>query len=138
MQTILINGNDSRTFGIVFTASAMNALLTPPPLKAGISNKSRAEHGKRVVATATKYDERDVTLELYLYASGWAQFAQRRAAMMTLLTAASGLSVVIDDEPTTVYRLHYVSCTQFTQFNGRLAKFQIKMNEANPNNRQEA
>lgn len=138
MQTILINGNDSQTYGVVFTASAVNALLTPPPLKAGISNKSRAEHGKRVVATATKYDERDVTLELYLYASGWAQFAQRRAAMMTLLTAASGLTIIIADEPTTVYRLHYVSCSQFTQFNGRLAKFQVKLNEPNPANRQQA
>lgn len=134
MQTIYINGNDSRSqYGIVFTASAVNALLAPPPLKAYVTNKSRAEHGKRITGGTTRYDERDVTLEIYLEAPDWATFTTRRAAMMTLFQ--SMVTVVIGDESSIYYRLYYLSCSQFTQFNGRIARFQVKFNEPNPNNR---
>lgn len=33
------------------------------------------------------------------------------------------------------YYLNYVSCSQYSEFNGRLAKFVLKLNEPNPENR---
>lgn len=48
--------------------TALSALMTPAPNKEFIENKSRMEHGKRVITADPKKDERDLTLQINLTA----------------------------------------------------------------------
>lgn len=64
-----INGKDCyTTWGISMDTSSLSSLMTPPPLKEFIENKSRLEHGKRVLSSNPKIDERNITLTFNLTA----------------------------------------------------------------------
>lgn len=64
-----INGKDCyTTWGISMDTSSLSALMTPSPLKEFIENKSRLEHGKRVLTSNPKIDERNITLTFNLTA----------------------------------------------------------------------
>lgn len=132
---VTINGKDARgTWGIVFDSSAVSALMTPPPMKDYIADESRLEHGRRVIASNAKVDRRDVTLTLALYARSETAFYSRLNAFCTELEGAR-LDIELGDLPGTVYKCVYRSCSQFTQYNGRLAKFSLKLEEPNPKDR---
>ena len=134
-MNVRINGKDAKaTWGIVFDSSAVSALMTPPPMKDYIGNESRLEHGRRVVTTNAKVDKRDVTLTLSLYAHNETSFYSRYNAFCTELEGAR-LDIELGDFPGTVYKCVYKSCSQFTQYNGRLAKFSLKLEEPNPKDR---
>lgn len=64
-----INGKDCyTTWGISMDTSSLSSLMTPPPLKEFIENKSRLEHGKRVLSSNPKINERNITLTFNLTA----------------------------------------------------------------------
>lgn len=134
-MTVRINGKDAKaTWGIIFDSSAMSALMTPPPMKGYIENESRLEHGKRVITDNTKVDSRDVTITLSLYANNETSFYSRYNSFCTELEGAR-LDIELGDLPGNVYKCMYKSCSQFTQYNGRLAKFSLKLEEPNPTDR---
>ena len=57
--------------------TALSALMTPAPSKAFIENKSRLEHGKRVITSSPKKDERSLTLQINLTAATKEEFFAR-------------------------------------------------------------
>ncbi|MFK2700232.1 hypothetical protein ACIXR5_12490 [Bacteroides fragilis] len=66
---LYINNKDAyTTWGISMDTSSLSSLMTPPPMKDFIENKSRLEHGKRVITSNPKIDERDITLTFNLTA----------------------------------------------------------------------
>lgn len=139
---VYINSSTEDTetaYGVFFTDSSITALMTPAPLKNYITNKSALQPGKQVLPNAPKVDERDVQLTFGLRASSLAQFLMRYDKFCKELEkGAIKLTVHIYESPTwikTIYNLNYISCTQYTEFNGRLAKFTIKFNEPDPSNR---
>lgn len=133
--TLTINGFDAYTkWGVVFGDGSLNALMTPAPVKAAIENKSRIIDGKQVIPSG-KLDARDVSLTLYIRAENQTQFNQRLAAFITAIRQGI-ITLKTKFEPEVVYRLMYLSCTQFTQCRGRLGKFVVRFNEPNPVNRQ--
>lgn len=138
-MTVTINGKDARaTWGIVFDSSAISALMTPAAMKPYIENSSRTEHGKRVVTNETlaKLDARTVNLTFCLCANSEDLFFTRYSAFCDEIQATGKINIVISSQPNVVYRLLYKSCTQFTQYNNRLAKFNLKCEETNPKDRE--
>lgn len=134
-----INNKDTfTTWGIILGSESFTNLLTPPPLKAYIENKSALMDGKQVLNDenhAPKLDERDIQITFFLQARTLEQFLQRYASFTQELSKGK-LDIRTKYQPGVTYHCNYVSCAQFAQFNGRLGKFVLKVNEPNPNNRE--
>ena len=136
---LFINGYDAQEeWGVIFGAESFTTLLTPPPVKAYIENKSALSHGKQVLSgedNPPKLDERDIQLTFYLRAKNLTQFLTRYANFVKVLQEGQ-VDIRTKYQPKVTYHCNYISCAQFTQFNGRLAKFVLKLNEPNPNSRE--
>lgn len=135
MITCTINGKDAlATWGVVIGPESVSNLMSPPPLKPFTQNSSRAEDGKRVTIKNPRYDERDLTLLIYIQAKTESDFLAKYSSFLTELKTGA-LNITTSMQPTVVYKTTYRSCNQFAQFNGRLAKFVLTLNEPNPADR---
>lgn len=138
-----INGNDtSSKWGIILTETSVTALMTPAPLKSYITNESALSNGKQVLTdngNIPKIDARDVQLVFGLHASSLAQFLTRYRSFCEEMQKGSFMLTLHVWEGSTYYketfRLLYQSCSQYSEYNGRLGKFTLKLNEPNPANR---
>lgn len=133
-----INKKDAYAFwGVILSDSASNALRTPASMKENVENKSRLEHGKRVIygSDTARVDERDLTLVIYIRASNQAQFDSRFDSFIEELQKGR-IEIETAERPGIVYRLDYNSASQFSQFNGRLGKLTLRVNEPNPKDRE--
>lgn len=133
-----INGwNAAAKWGAVLGYGSLAALMSPPPMKDYITNESAATAGRIVANAATampKADSRDVQLTIYIHASTKAEFFSRHASFVAELQKGR-LTLRTSHQQETYYRLLYVSCSQFSQFNGKMGKFTIKFNEPDPTDR---
>lgn len=136
---LFINGLDAQEeWGIIFASGSFTALLTPPPVKAYIENKSALMHGKQVLSgedNPPKMDERDVQLTFYIRAKSMTDFLTKYDRFCKDVLQKGHIDIRTKYQPKVVYHCNYLSCGQFSQFNGRLAKFVLKLNEPDPNNR---
>ena len=142
---VYINSTTQTTekrWGVFFSETSVTNLMTPAPKKKYITNKSALSHGKQVLTNSgnvPKTDERDVQLTFGLRAKSLAQFLmQYRSFVNELKKGVIDLTLHITEGSTyykETYYLNYVSCNQYAEYNGRLAKFVIKFNEPNPENR---
>ena len=125
-----INDKDAyTTWGISMDTSSLSALMTPPPMKEFIENKSRLENGKRVITSDSKIDERNITLTFNLTAKSvrYNSFCEELATGV--------LHIRSKYQPNVVYKTIYLSCNQFTQFMRGIASFSLKLVEPNPADR---
>ena len=130
-----INGYDAYSqWGVILPDTSVSQLMAFAPLKPFVSNKTRLDDGVQVITTGAKVDERDLTLVFYIKASTLTQYNQRINALETVFRNGS-FTLWVAERPNDYYRLIYQSCSQFTQFNGRLAKFTLKVTEPDPTNR---
>jgi hypothetical protein len=129
-----INDKDAYlTWGVRLSDTSLAALMTPNPMKEYIENKSRLEHGKRVLNVDPKVDERSLTLVLSLTAKDKAEYLTRyQSFCQELEKGAFTLKTKWQDD---VYHLMYTSCSSFTQYINGLAKISLKCDEPNPKNR---
>lgn len=135
IHTIFINGVDIyKQYGAFLDAQGISALLTPPAQKDRLQYNSRLQHGKQVDTTHNRLADRDLTLTLTITARDEAQFLDRYAAFCELLKAGT-LNISTNIYSDVVYKCNYLSCSQFSQFNFGIAKFTLKVNEANPADR---
>ena len=142
---IYINSDTQDTetrWGVFFADGSAAALMAPAPKKSYIANKSALNNGKQTLTgngTLPKTDERDVQLTFGLKARSFAQFVMRyRSFVEELKKGAIDLTLHAWEGDTYIretYHLNYVSCSQYSEFNGRLAKFVLKLNEPDPENR---
>lgn len=133
-----INDRDARaTWGVIPNTKLLAALLAPPSVKDPIQSESRLEHGTRTIIpqNSVKLAKRDITLEVGLTAPSLTEFYTRYKSFIEELT--SGWLKIASPKflPGVIFNCRYVSCTQFTNYNGRIAKFILKLEEPNPNNR---
>lgn len=134
---LFINGKDAYiTWGVSMDETSLSALMTPAPNKSLIENKSRLEHGKRVVTTNPKKDERNLTLQINLTAPDRDTFFARYDSFCNELDNGV-LDITTKYRPNVVYRTIYLSCQQFSQFMQGIGKFVLKLNEPNPMNRKQ-
>lgn len=133
---IYINGRNARTtWGLYMDGDTLAALLTPSGNKTLVENDSRLANGKEVIPKHQRVADRDITLTLQLVADDDADFFRKYGDFCNEL-ARGTLDITTDHQPGVVYHTQYISCTQFTQFNRGIAKFSLKLNEADPTNRQ--
>ena len=131
-----INGVDAYTqWGVSLSDTSLSALMTPSANKAYITNKSRLEHGKRVIVNDTKVDERSVTINIHLTASNEQEFFNRYNKFCQEVLAQGVVDIKTKYQSDVVYHMIYESCTQFSQFMRGIGKFTLKLLEPNPNNR---
>lgn len=132
---LFINGKDAYiTWGICMDDSTLSALMTPSPNKQLIENKSRLEHGMRVIPANPRIDERNLTLQINLVAPTSDVFFTRYNSFCNEL-ATGVLSIETKYQPGVVYKTTYQSCSQFSQFMQGIGKFTLKLTEYNPNDR---
>lgn len=132
---LFINGDDAYTLcGMSLEDTALGNLMAPPPQKELIGNKFRLKHGKVVMNKFPRMDERDVTLAFHITAPNESQFFARYNKLCSLLEKGK-LEIATKYQSGVVYRLYYVSCTQFSQFMRGIAKFTLKLTEPDPSNR---
>lgn len=133
-----INDRDARaTWGVIPNTKLLAALLAPAPAKDAIQSESRLEHGTRTIIPegSIKLAKRDITLEIGLTAPSLHVFYERYKSFIEELTSGWLRIETPKFLPGVVFNCRYVSCTQFTQYNGRAAKLILKLEEPNPNNR---
>ena len=143
--TSQIQGNENGwvdaydVWGVSFTDTALSALMTPVSVKKPIENKSRLEHGKKVIENNayTKKDERDVTLEMHIKAPTKALFWQRYDNFCEQVLEKQFILIKSGYRPAKVFHMTYESCSQFSEWMQQIAKFTLKLNEPNPANRTE-
>ena len=132
---LYINGMDAFTeYGMSMESSALSSLMTPPPSKEFIENKSRQENGKRVVTCNPMVDERELSLQFHIKANGKSDFMAKYSKLCDVL-ANGTLEISTSYQQGVVYRMIYVSCTQFSEYRLGMAKFTLRLNEPNPCNR---
>jgi hypothetical protein len=142
-----INGKEVNTTGglqgVLLGNGSVAALHQHGGLKDYPTNSNAAIDGKRTLpGFAPKVNARDVQITIGLQASSYAQFLTRYAALIATLEAGA-VDLRVDWSENwgktwtqgETYHLLYTSCSQYSEFNGRLAKFVLKFNEPNPHNR---
>lgn len=133
---VTINSVDvEKEYGAVFP-NLPDVLLTYPATKAPIQSESRLEDGTRTIIPAgtTKLASRELTVEMGVKAPNRETFLTRYDALLTFLTSG-WLHIQTIHIPGKTFRCRYVSCSQFTNYNSRIAKFILKLEEPNPANR---
>ena len=132
---LFINGKDAfLSWGIYLTDDAISAILTPPPTKKPITNSSRREHGVKVVRSNPKVDSREITVQINLSASSREDFFQKYLSFCEELKKEF-LDFKLIYQPTTIYRFSYKNCQQFSQYRLGAAKFILRLEEFNPEDR---
>ena len=122
-------------WGMSFSEPALSALMTPAPNKSPIENKSRTRNGKSIIRNGAKKDERDLSLEMHITAPNRTEFWNRYHRFCSEVLDYGYVEVKNAHVPNLVFRLTYNSCTQFSEFSQQMAKFVLRMNEPDPNNR---
>jgi len=138
MADLIINEKDSLTeWGVKMGDGFLDALCAPSPMKDFIENKSRLEHGKRVITTNPKLDERDVTLSFTIQGVSKADYQSKKAAFQTELYKGI-LTLQVPNNNTDVYHLIYTgkSITYSQSLDMKFGKITAKFNEPNPANRE--
>ena len=133
---LYINGQDAwTTWGIGMDSSGLSALMTPAPVKEFVSNESRLEDGTQYIVTNPKVRERELNLRLCLYAPTAALFYARYDAFCKDVLATGTVNISTKYLTGVVFRCIYQSCTQYTQYRGKVAKFALKLMEPDPTDR---
>lgn len=138
-----INEKDAYDYwGLVLSTTAVSELMTPAGQKPLVSNSSRLEHGKRVIVKNPKKSDRDVTLNLFMVADTKEQFLANYASFCEelekgrLVIQTRYQERVVDGATTNViYRMDYLSCTQYSEYNMGMAKISLRLNEPDPTDR---
>lgn len=136
----LINGTKAERLGLVIGMGAIDALHAPLSRKEYITNESASIDGQQVLVDARFlpcFASRDINIVVYIIASTSDDYLAKYNALMNILN--SGV-VDLTEEAIyenfriirTNYQLIFKSCTTFSEFNGKMAKMQLRFNEPNP------
>lgn len=128
---LLINGKDAlKTWGAFLQEGSENNLFLPANNKQTVSNKSRLEHGKRVVIDEVYIDERDVILTFCIQANSRVEFKKKYKSFVEELR--KGLTRLEYDSE--VYKFLLKDFMELDFFN-RLGTLSVRFNEPNPHDR---
>lgn len=135
---LYINGQDAWTaWGVNMGEGFIDAIDGFVPLKGFIENESRAEHGKRVLATDPKVASRDITLSFTIKGDSEADYRAKRNAFEAELCKGM-LTVKAPVLGEQVYKLIYLgkNVSYGLNLSRTFATFAAKFEEPNPADRQ--
>ena len=125
-------------WGVSFDKTSLSNLMTPAPLKDLIENNVASEHGKRVVRTNRKYNERTLTLGFNIWATSESTFFTNYGNFCSQVLANGRMDIKTSFQSAVVYHLDYLSCQSFGEYSRQLGKFVLRVVEPNPGNRTDA
>nr|DAF41323.1 MAG TPA: hypothetical protein [Caudoviricetes sp.] len=116
-----------------FGKGAYEALLTPAPLKAFIENECRLEHGKRVIPSNPKMDERNLTLSIFVEGATEEEYLRNYESFVNELH--KGLIEMKVPCLNKVFKFYYNGCQKYGDYGFKKGKFSLKLREPNPADR---
>lgn len=137
MQELLINNKNAyTTWGVRMGDNFLDVIGTSSPLKEFIENKSRLEHGKRVIVNNPKVDERDITLSFTIEGSSKSDYQAKKKAFFNELYKGA-VDIQVPPNSDEIYHLIYTgkSVSYAQSLCGTFGKISCKFNEPNPTNR---
>lgn len=117
-------------WGVGLEYGAFDALMGFRPNKEPVVNKNVTSQGAYYVTGAGLVDERTVNIPFHIVARDFPDFLIKRAGFYNYLK--SGLVWFRIEKPLqAIYKMYYISCNQYTQFNSGVAQFMLSMYETN-------
>lgn len=133
---VKINGVDAfEQWGLNLEDGALSALMAPPAMKEYVESTSRSRHGKVIITDNAKYASRELTLPFHITARTKDAFFTKYQKFCDEVLSKGAFTITTKYQPEVVYKLVYVSCTQFRQFQQKLGVFSLKVEEPNPTDR---
>lgn len=134
MADLLINGKDAyATWGVRMGDNFLDTIGASSPMKDFIENKSRLEHGKRVIVNNPKLDEREITLSFTIEGTSRSDYQEKKKAFFEELYKGE-VVIQVPDNSSDVYHLIYLgkSITYAQSLDRTFGKISSKFNEPNP------
>ena len=134
---LLINGKDAYTFwGVRMGEGFLDVLGASSPMKEFIENKSRLEHGKRVIINDPKIDEREITLSFTIEGNSQSDYQAKKKAFFEELYKGV-VDIQVPANSNEIYHLIYLgkSVAYAQSLDRTFGKISAKFNEPNPANR---
>lgn len=122
-------------YGVSLESEGMSKLMTPAPHKEPVQNKNVAMHGTSIEGGVGYKDVRTLSVPMHLVAVSRDEFLSRYALFCAEILDAGWIHVRTKYQRGVVYHLRYVDCQPFSEYNMKLAKFTLSLEEPNPNNR---
>ena len=137
MDELLINGENAyTTWGVRMGEGFLDVIGASAPMKDFSENKSRLEHGKRVIINNPKVDEREITLSFTIEGNSQSDYQSKKKAFFDELYKGK-IDIQIPANSSEVYHLIYTgkSVTYAQGLDRTFGKISAKFNEPNPANR---
>ena len=134
---LIINNKDAyATWGVRMGDNFLDVLGASSPMKEFIENKSRLEHGKRVIINNPKVDEREITLSFTIEGNSQSDYQSKKKAFFDELYKGK-IDIQVPANSSEIYHLIYLgkSITYAQGLDRTFGKISAKFNEPNPANR---
>lgn len=134
---LIVNRKDAfTTWGIRMGEGFLDALGSSVPMKEFIVNKSRLEHGKRVITTTPKVDERELTLSFTIEGVTASDYQEKKKAFFEELYKGV-IDIQVPLVSSEIYHLIYLgkSITYAQSLDRTFGKCSMKFCEPNPDDR---
>lgn len=132
-----INNKDAyATWGVRMGDGFLDTIGAPSPMKEYIENKSRLEHGKRVIVSNPKQDEREITLIFTIEGNSKPDYQTKKKAFFDELYNGN-VDIQVPENGSEVYHLIYLgkSITYAQSLDRTFSKVSMKFSEPNPADR---
>ena len=137
MNELLINGENAyTTWGVRMGDGFLDVLGASSLMKEFIENKSRLEHGKRVIINNPKVDEREITLSFTIEGNSQSDYQAKKKAFFDELYKGV-VDIQVPANSNEIYHLIYLgkSVAYAQSLDRTFGKISAKFNEPNPANR---
>lgn len=134
MADLIINGRDAfLVWGIRMGDKFLDVLGASVPMKELIENKSRLEHGKRVITTNLRLDSREITLAFTIEGETPSDYSDKKRRFYEELYKVK-MTIQVPENGDEVYHLHYLgkSVNYGQSLDRTFGKLSIKFEEINP------
>lgn len=134
MADLLINGRDAfQVWGVRMGDNFLDSLGASVPMKEFIENKSRLEHGKRIITTNPKLDEREITLAFTIEGNSQSDYQTKKKTFFEELYKGV-IDIQIPANNSDIYHLIYLgkSVTYAQRLERTFGKISAKFCEPNP------
>jgi hypothetical protein len=136
VELLINNKNAYTTWGVRMGDKFLDTIGASSPMKEFIENKSRLEHGKRVIVNNPKLDERDITLSFTIEGNSQSDYQAKKKAFFDELYKGT-VDIQVPANSSEIYHLIYLgkSITYAQSLDRTFGKISMKFNEPNPANR---
>lgn len=134
MADLLINGRDAfLVWGVRMGDKFLDVLGASAPMKELIENKSRLEHGKRVITTNPRLDSREITLAFTIEGETPSDYSDKKKRFYEELYKVK-MTIQVPENRAEVYHLNYLgkSANYGQSLDRTFGKLSVKFEEINP------